>query len=71
MDPVSLGKTLLLAAAVLALIGLAFMAGGHLPIGRLPGDFHWKKDGVSVYFPLASSILISLVMTLILRLFRR
>jgi hypothetical protein len=71
MDPVSLGKSLLILGGVIALIGLVVMAGGHLPIGRLPGDFHWKRNGVDVYFPLATSILVSVVLTLVLRLFRR
>jgi len=55
------------------LVFLAFKFG--IPIGRLPGDIRIERDGFSFYFPLASSILISIVLTIILnvvlRLFRK
>jgi ribose/xylose/arabinose/galactoside ABC-type transport system permease subunit len=38
----------------------------HLPLGRLPGDFNWRGKGWSVSFPLATSILISVMLTLLL-----
>jgi membrane protein implicated in regulation of membrane protease activity len=38
----------------------------HLPLGRLPGDFSWRGKGWSVSFPLATSILISVVLTVLL-----
>jgi hypothetical protein len=58
------------------LLGLAIAGVGLLmllgfPIGRLPGDFYVRRHGVSFYFPLATSILLSLVLTIILALFRR
>jgi hypothetical protein len=38
----------------------------HLPVGRLPGDFNWRGRGWSVSFPLATSIIISILLTLLL-----
>ncbi len=54
------GKWLILAGLVLILIGLAVMFGSRLGLGRLPGDIRYKSDHVTFYFPLATSILISL-----------
>jgi hypothetical protein len=45
------------------------MAGA--PIGRLPGDFTWRRGPVTVYVPLATSIIISVVLTIVLALLRR
>ena len=42
-----------------------------VPLGRLPGDFYVRRGGFSFYFPLTTSILLSIVLTLILALFRR
>jgi hypothetical protein len=42
-----------------------------LPIGRLPGDIYVKRDGFSFYFPLTTSIILSIVLTLVLAFFRR
>lgn len=42
-----------------------------LPLGRLPGDFAWRGRNTSVYFPLATSILISVLLSLILYLVNR
>ena len=69
----SLGKTLVILGVLLAVVGGLFLLLGEsrFPIGRLPGDFAWRRKGVSVYFPLASSILISLVLTLLLNVFFR
>ena len=50
-------------------LGLLMMLG--VPIGRLPGDIYVKRDGFSFYFPLTTSIVLSIVLTLILALFRR
>ena len=58
---------------VLALLGVLFMLGPRLPfrIGRLPLDFHYRRDNFSFYFPLGTSILISVVLTLIFSLLHR
>jgi len=59
----------LLIAAIGALILLAGRVG--LPLGRLPGDFSYKGRNISFYFPLGTSILISIVLSLILYFFSR
>ena len=64
-----LGKTLLLAGLGIAAVGLVIMLG--VPLGRLPGDFYVKRGSFSFYFPLATSILLSIVLTLVLAFFRR
>ena len=68
-----LGRVLLVMGGVLALLGVFFMLGPRLPfrIGRLPLDFHYRRDNFSFYFPLGTSILISVVLTLIFSLLNR
>jgi hypothetical protein len=67
-----LGKLLIIAGIVLALVGVFFMFGPRLPlrIGRLPLDFHYQRDNFSFYFPLGTSILISVILTIVLALIR-
>jgi predicted MFS family arabinose efflux permease len=64
-----MGKTLVVVGLVIAGFGLLMMVG--LPIGRLPGDFYVKRGSFSFYFPLASSIIVSVILTLLLAFFRR
>ena len=64
-----MGKTLLLVGLGIAALGLLVMLG--LPIGRLPGDFQMRRGSFSFYFPLTTSILLSIVLTLIFAFFRR
>jgi hypothetical protein len=63
------GKLLVFAGLGIAALGLLIMLG--LPIGRLPGDIYVKRDGFSFYFPLTTSIVLSIVLTLVLAFFRR
>ena len=63
-----LGRTLvilglLLLAAGVILLGLNRL---HLPLGRLPGDFNWRGRGWSASFPLATSIIVSILLSLLL-----
>ena len=73
----NLGRYLIIAGVLLVLIGGAvFLAGrAGLPLGRLPGDIRIDWRGGSLYIPIATSILLSVVLTLILnlvfRLFRK
>ena len=77
MEPVQqLGRTLLLAGAILLVIGAVFYFGGKLPfrLGRLPGDIVHRGEHGTFYFPLVSCLVISVVVSLILWLinqFRR
>jgi hypothetical protein len=69
-----LGKTILGLGLVLVALGAAmlFAARFGLPFGRLPGDLHWRSRSghAQVYFPLATSILLSIFLSLILWLLR-
>ena len=65
-----IGKLLVGLGLLLVLVGGLAIAAGRtgLPLGRLPGDFAYRGKHVSVYFPLATCILISIVLTLALYL---
>jgi hypothetical protein len=63
------GKLLVIVGVVVAGLGLLMMAG--IPFGRLPGDFAIRKGSVTFYFPLATSILVSTVLTLLFAFLRR
>jgi hypothetical protein len=65
-----LGKVLLLVGLVMAAAGLLFMLLGrtNVPLGRLPGDMVYRGKHTTFYFPLATSILVSLVLSLVLYL---
>ena len=64
-----MGKTLVFVGLAIAALGLMIMLG--LPIGRLPGDIYVKRGNFSFYFPLATSIILSIILTLIFAFFRR
>jgi Protein of unknown function (DUF2905) len=64
-----MGRLLVLLGLGITALGLLLMAG--LPLGRLPGDFVVRRGPVSFYFPLATSILVSIILTLVLSFFRR
>jgi hypothetical protein len=69
----SLGRILILAGVVLLIAGVLITFSERLPIrlGRLPGDFLWKGRNTTFYFPLATSLLLSLILTLVLWLVQR
>ena len=64
-----MGKTLVLIGLAITALGLVVMLG--VPIFRLPGDFVIKRGNFSFYFPLATSIAVSILLTLLFALFRR
>lgn len=69
MDIGGLGRALLVAGLVVAAIGLALTFADRVPfIGRLPGDIRLGDDRVTVYIPIATSILLSIVLTAVLGL---
>jgi hypothetical protein len=67
-----IGKLLLILGIILSIMGLIFIFGSKVPgLGRLPGDIFIKKENVTFFFPIVTCILISIIVTLILSLFRR
>ena len=68
-----MGRLLVIMGGILALVGLLLMFGPKLPfrLGRLPLDFHYQRDNFSFYFPLGTSILISVLLTLFFGLLNR
>ena len=64
-----MARSLVIIGILVAGLGLLMMAG--LPLGRLPGDFSVRRGNFSFYFPLATSVLISVVLTLVFYLLRR
>ena len=67
----SVGVLLLVAGAVLALIGLLALTGSLAWFGRLPGDIRIERGNTAFYFPVVTCIIVSIILTLILSLFRR
>ncbi|HED40845.1 MAG TPA: DUF2905 domain-containing protein [Chromatiales bacterium] len=64
-------KLLIIVGAVLLIIGLLWPWIGKLGLGRLPGDIAVEKEGFSFYFPLMTSIIISIILSLLFWLFRK
>lgn len=68
-----LGKLLVVIGGIVVVFGIVLMIGGrlHLPIGRLPGDIVYRGRNTTVYFPIVTSILISIVLSVVLYLISR
>lgn len=67
-----LGRSLILAGLVLVVVGLVVSYAGRIPwLGKLPGDFTFRSGGVTIYLPLATCLLLSIVFSLLSYLFRR
>jgi hypothetical protein len=67
-----LGKSLIIIGIIIIVIGLFAAYGPKIPyLGKLPGDIHVKRDNFVFYFPLATSIIISVILSLILYFFTR
>ena len=64
-----MGRLLVVIGLIIAGTGLLIMLG--VPVGRLPGDFTYRRGNTTFYFPLTTSVLASVVLTLLLALFRR
>ena len=66
------GRFLILLGVVAIVAGVALLYLPRIPwLGRLPGDIVLRREGFTFYFPLATSIIISILLTLILSFFRR
>jgi hypothetical protein len=67
-----LGRVLIIIGLVLAGVGVILYVAPKIPwLGRLPGDFSFRRGNFTFYFPLATSIIISVVLSLLLYLFRK
>ena len=67
-----LGKMLILFGVVLAAVGVMLYLAGRIPwLGRLPGDIIVRRENFTFYFPLATSLIVSVVLSLVLYLLRR
>jgi hypothetical protein len=64
-----MGRLIIVVGVVLVVVGVLITAG--VPMGRLPGDFSFKRGNVSFYFPLTTSILASILLTLLLMFLNR
>jgi uncharacterized membrane-anchored protein len=64
-------KVLIILGVVLIAFGLAWLAGERLGLGRLPGDIVIEREGLRIYIPLMTSLIISVVLSLILWFFGR
>lgn len=74
-DPSGLGRILVGLGIALVLVGGVLLLGGRVPgigwIGRLPGDIVVRRGPVTIYAPIVTSLLLSVILTLALRLFLR
>ena len=67
-----IGRTLLVLGGVLVVVGLLLIFGARIPgLGRLPGDIVYRRGRFTFHFPLVTSLLLSLLLTAILAIFRR
>jgi hypothetical protein len=72
MPGLDIGKILIALGLLIALAGVVLVLVGRVPwIGRLPGDMHIQRGNFTFYFPLATSLLLSVVLTLIFYLVGR
>jgi len=67
-----LGRMLIIIGLILAAVGVLFLLGGKIPwLGRLPGDILYRGKNVTFYFPVVTSIIVSIILSLILYFFFR
>ncbi|MGH8898918.1 MAG: DUF2905 domain-containing protein [Egibacteraceae bacterium] len=71
MDARSTGLLIVFIGAVVIVVGVLVMTGGLSWFGRLPGDIRYQGQNTRVYIPITSMIIVSVVLSLVLALFRR
>ena len=64
-----MGKFLIVFGLVIAAVGMLIALG--VPLGRLPGDISYRRGNFTFYFPIVTSILVSIILTILISLFRR
>jgi low affinity Fe/Cu permease len=65
------GRFLVIAGTVIIVLGLVFLMSDKLPIGRLPGDLKFGGERFRIYIPIATCVLLSIIITLIVNFFSR
>lgn len=71
-DLSGIGKGLMIAGLLLAVIGVFLWLGGKIPfLGRIPGDIFIKRGNFSFYFPIVTCILVSIILSILLALLQR
>ena len=64
---VGIGKILLIVGGIVVILGLIMVFGQHIPfLGKFPGDILIKRDGFTLYFPIVTLILLSIILTIII-----
>ncbi len=71
MNWLEVGRFLVLAGVILVVLGMIFLVSDKLPLGKLPGDIQIGSGKFKIYIPIATSILLSIVLTLILNFFSK
>ena len=66
-----LGKVLILFGILLIVIGVFLMVQTKLPTWKLPGDIFIRRDGLTIYIPIATSILLSILLTILINILLR
>ncbi len=67
-----LGKILVLFGVIMVIVGLILIFADKIPfLGKLPGDIVFKKDNTTIYIPIVTMIVISILLTIILNIFRK
>lgn len=69
--PENIGRLLLGIAAIIAVAGVVLLLMGKLGLGRLPGDIVIRRENLTIFFPITTMIIISILLTLFFSLFRR
>lgn len=71
METSGIGRILLLVGVIALVAGGIFLLLGKMGLGSMPGDMQWGKGNVRFYFPLGTSIVLSIILTVLLNLFLR
>ncbi len=66
------GRVLIIIGLLIVIVGIVMTYAGRIPlVGRLPGDIYYKKDDFVFYFPIATSIIVSIILSIIFYFFNR
>lgn len=71
MELSGVGRVLVVVGLVIAVLGVVFVVGARLGLGRLPGDLSFRWGSTRIFAPLATSLILSVLLTVVLNLFLR